>query len=187
VPEEIDECSGQLGDAPHGSSEIPERSGDRSHSVERQPERLVEPTLTSHTETRGSRAVVGQVTVTQYEHSGPLPDQAWFQAVERIHPGTTELILSDYQAQREHERRIEQQSLALDRESFGAFARYQTLQLVFVALIATLIAAGGIILVATGTSVGGLAVLVGEIAALVLAFFGRGRTRSQPNDETQSD
>jgi hypothetical protein len=186
VPEEIDESGGRQDDAPDGSK-VPERSGEESHDVEHPPQRLPEPTLTSHTRTRGSQAVVGQVTVTQYEHSGPLPDQAWFLAVERIHPGATELILSDYREQREHERQIEQQSLALDRESFGAFARYQTLQLVFVALIAALIAAGGIVLVATGRSVGGLAVLVGEIAALVLAFFGRGRTGSGPKDETQSD
>src|ERR1700733_1259104 len=108
------------------------------------------------------------VNITQYAHSGPLPDQSWFQAVEQLHSGATELMLNDYRVQREHERDMEVRSFELDRESFRAFARYQTLQLVAVALIAVLIASGGIVLVAAGKSVAGLAVLVGEIAALVL-------------------
>jgi hypothetical protein len=37
------------------------------------------------------------------EHSGPLPDEQWFQAVEPLHRGATEMLLTDYRNQREHD------------------------------------------------------------------------------------
>jgi hypothetical protein len=95
-------------------------------------------------------------------------------------------MLKDYRVQREHERDMEVRSFELDTESFRAFARYQTLQLVAVAVIAVLIASGGIVLAAAGKPVAGLAVLVGEIAALVLAFYGR-QARGSDNEEPRSD
>jgi hypothetical protein len=125
--------------------------------------------------------------VTTYQHSGPLPDQAWFRELERLHHGSTELILEDYRDQRAHEREMEKESLALDRESFKAFSRYQTLQLALAGSVALLLAIGGIVLVATGHSLVGLTILVGEIAALVLAFFGRSRAQKPVPDEQADD
>jgi hypothetical protein len=123
------------------------------------------------------------VVTTQYAHSGPLPDQRWFAEVEQVHPGATELILTDYRDQRQHEREMEKEAIALDRVSFQIFARYQTTQLLIAGGLATLLAVAGIVLIAVGLPIGGLVILIAEIAALAATFLGRGRRqRSEDND-----
>lgn len=123
-----------------------------------------------------------EVVISQSQYAGPLPHEQWFEAVERVHQGATELILQDYRDQREHERHMEEESLAFDRESFRAFARYQTFRLVIVGVLATLLTCGGIVLAVAGEPLWGLAVLVAEIAGLVLAFYGV-RNRTQGGEE----
>ena len=115
------------------------------------------------------------VVFTEYEHSGPLPAEHWLEAVEALHAGSTQLILEDYRDQREHVRAMERKALEIDHEDLRLFARYQTVRLVMVGLLAAVIALGGIVLIAAGKDIAGLVVLVVEIAGLVAAFYGRDR------------
>lgn len=103
MPEEIDEPGRGLDVPQNAAADGPEdpnaSSGDRQGSEGTQ-QQVTETRLASSSAPRG-------VIVTRYEHSGPLPDQSWFQAVEQIHAGATELILTDYREQRAHEREME--------------------------------------------------------------------------------
>jgi len=122
--------------------------------------------------------------MSQYEHSGPLPDEHWFQAVEPLHPGATEMLLTDYRDQREHAREMEKRSSDLDDKNLSGFIRYQMTRLWIAGGLATLLAVAGIVLIAVGLPIVGLIFLVAEIAGLVAVFFGV-RRRVGRQDEQQ--
>lgn len=126
------------------------------------------------------------MVLSQYEHSGPLPDEHWFQTVEQLHPGATEMLLTDYRDQREHSRDMEKRSLALDDKTLSGFIRYQMNRLWIAGSLAGLVAVAGIVLIAVGLPIVGLIFLVAEIAALVAAFFGMRRSSDPPSEDAGS-
>jgi hypothetical protein len=112
----------------------------------------------------------------EYSHSGPLPGVPWFETVERLAPGSTEKIIDDFTEQRKHQRELQREALRIDAKNLDAFSGYQHLRLVIVGLLAGFIAVAGVVLILLDKEVYGLVLLVGEIAAMVLAFFGRRRS-----------
>lgn len=129
-----------------------------------------------------------EVLLAHYEHTGPLPDQRWFEAVEQLYPGATGKLLDDFVADREHARAMESERVALDRQNLDGFVTYQLRQQRWVGVIATLIVIGSIALIVAGLPVAGLALIVAELASLVAVFFGRrlGRETAPPT-ETDGD
>jgi hypothetical protein len=125
-----------------------------------------------------------EIVLAQYEHTGPLPDQHWFKAVEQLHPGATGKLLDDFVSDREHARTMESEKVALDRRNLDGFVTYQLRQQRWVGVIATLIVAGSIALILAGFPVAGLALIIAELASLVAVFFGRkiGRATSPPTE-----
>ena len=125
----------------------------------------------------GTRSVI----ITE-ERVSPLPPERWLDVAEQHAPGVTRELVDDFLAQRRHARAIERRAIKQDEHAFGRFADYQTLQLACAASIALVIAFGGIALALAGKSLYGFAVLVAEVAGLVLAFL-YGRTRgTRPAD-----
>jgi hypothetical protein len=118
----------------------------------------------------------------EYTHSGPLPGIPWFEAVERLAPGSTEKIVDDFAEQRKHQRVLQKEALQIDAKNLDAFSGYQHLRLVIVGLLAGFIAVAGVALILLDKEIYGLVLLVGEIAAMVLAFFG-----SRQNVENGAD
>jgi hypothetical protein len=114
-----------------------------------------------------------EVLLAHYEHTGPLPDQHWFRAVEQLHPGATGKLLDDFVADREHARTMESEKVALDRRNLDGFVMYQLRQQRWVGAIATLIVAGSIALIVAGLPVAGLALIIAELVSLVAVFLGR--------------
>lgn len=163
-------------------SSLPERQSAESPDAGE----VVSGEISGDQSARAEKAV--EIVVEEFRHTGPLPAQQWFQAIEPLCPGGTELILTDYRSQRQHEREMEQASLELDRESLRAFAGYQTMRLAIAGAIALLAAAAAIVLVAVGRPVTGFALVIAEIAALVLAFFGsRARNGDDDDDDAATD
>jgi hypothetical protein len=117
-------------------------------------------------------------------HSGPLPNRQWFEAVERIHPGATAMIIKDYTDERAHQRQMQMEALRVDEGSLGAFARYQLVRLGIVGALAALFALSGFALIVFDKPIYGFVLLVGEIAAVALAFFGR---RRDADDGTEGE
>jgi hypothetical protein len=115
----------------------------------------------------------------EYSHSGPLPGIPWFEAVERLAPGSTEKIVDDFTEQRKHQRALQDEALRIDAKNLDAFSAYQHLRLVIVGLLAGFIAIAGVALILLDKEMYGLVLLVGEIAAMVLAFFGRRQSAEQ--------
>lgn len=129
--------------------------------------------------------LVAEVTTrieSSYEHSGPLPSQHWLRDVEQLRPGATDLILQEYEEQQRHRRSMEVEVLDFDRRSLQAFTNYQLLQLGIAGLLATLLAAAGLALILLDKPITGFILLIGEIGALVLAFYGR-----QASDDPAGD
>jgi hypothetical protein len=120
--------------------------------------------------------------VQMLTHQGPLPSSDWFAAVEPLAAGTTKALVDDYVAERRHQRRLQSTAVAIDRENFLAFTRYQNRQLFAAWSVVTIIAGGGIALIATGHSIAGLVYLVSELAILAGVFIGRQvlRSRNEP-------
>ena len=114
------------------------------------------------------------------EHQGPLPSKEWLSTVEQLAPGTTKELVSDYVAQRAHQRAIQTEAVQIDRESFKSFSAYQNRQLLAAWTLVALIAAGGIVLIALGASIAGLVALVTELAILAGVFVGRQVIESKP-------
>ncbi len=106
-------------------------------------------------------------------HSGPLPNRQWFEAIESLYPGTTEIIAKDYADEREHQRRLQAEALKIDEGSLKAFSDYQLLRLRIVGLLAGFLALAGLALIVFDKPIYGFVLLVAEIAGVVLAFFGR--------------
>jgi hypothetical protein len=112
--------------------------------------------------------------VAAYEaHSGPLPNRQWFAGVERLHQGATAEIIKDYTDERQHQRVMQQKALEVDQSSLDAFAAYQLTRLRIVGSLAALIAIAGVALIFADKPLAGFVLLIGEIAGMVLAFFGR--------------
>lgn len=128
-----------------------------------------------------------EVLLARYEHTGPLPDQHWFKAVEQLHPGATGKLLDDFVADREHARAMESEKVALDRQNLDGFVTYQLRQQIWVGVIATLIIAGSIALIFAGLPVAGLALIIVELVSLVAVFFGRRSRTSPPNDADEDN
>jgi uncharacterized membrane protein len=103
--------------------------------------------------------------------------------VEQLNPGTTQTLLTDYVAEREHQRQIQQQAVDIDRESFRSFAAYQNRQLIAAFVLVVLVAAGGIVLIATGSSVKGFVTLIFELSALAGVFLGRQVLQAKSDDD----
>lgn len=129
-------------------------------------------------------AGISRVLVAMQQTTGPLPPAEWLEAAERHHPGVTETLVQDYLAERENARELLRRTAALDHASFEQFASYQRSQLLAATTIVLVIAAGGIVLALAGKSLYGFALLVFEVAGLVLAFLsGRTRDGEQPPSE----
>jgi hypothetical protein len=88
-------------------------------------------------------------------------------------PGSAEKIIDDFTEQQKHQRKMQREALQIDAENLAAFSGYQHLRLVIVGLLAGFIAIAGVALILLDKEVYGLVLLVGEIAAMILAFFGR--------------
>jgi hypothetical protein len=108
-------------------------------------------------------------------HSGPLPNRHWFEAIERLHPGATEMIVKDYTDEREHQRQMQKEALRVDEGSLAAFSDYQLLRLKIVGTLAAFFALSGLALIVFDKPIYGFVLLVAEIGGVVLAFFGRRR------------
>lgn len=129
-----------------------------------------------------------QIVLSKYEHSGPLPDEHWFQAVEQLHTGATEMLLTDYRDERQHVREMEKRSLSLDERNLNGFIRYQMARLWIAGSLAALLAVAGIVLIAVGLPIAGLIFLVAEIAGLTAVFFGvRRRAAQRDNQEADTE
>lgn len=119
-----------------------------------------------------------QIITSISSHEGPLPSKDWFEGVEALAPGATDLILRDYEKERAHQREIQKEAIQVDKQALSDFSRYQTLRLAVVGVIAIIFAAGGVACVLAGKSIAGLAILATELAGLVYAFFERRRRRN---------
>lgn len=120
-------------------------------------------------------------------HSGPLPSEEWLTTVEQIAPGTTKDLVADYVTERQHQRVIQARAVEIDRENFRSFARYQNLQLLAAWSLVTMIAAGGVVLIATGHAIGGLIALVVELGVLAGVFFSRRQPNEDKNESEPTD
>ncbi len=113
--------------------------------------------------------------------SGPFPPKDWLDTAENYSPGVTRDLVKDFVDQRKHLRNMDRRAARLDEKSFEKFADYQSTQLAMAALIALVIAGGGLALAFTGHSLAGFALLVFEIAGLLLVFmYGRSRGDKDP-------
>lgn len=112
----------------------------------------------------------GALRVFAEQHEGPLPSQQWLAGVERLAPGTTQRLIDDHLVQREHQRVILSEAMALDREGFRGFRLYQLLRLGAAWSLAVLFLAAAIVLIATGHAVWGIVALATELAGLCGVF-----------------
>jgi len=113
--------------------------------------------------------------------AGPLPPKDWLAAAEQHYPGVTKALVDDFLAERQNARELLREAATFDRMSFRRFADYQRLQLIAATTIVLVIALGGVILALNGKSLYGFALLVFEVAGLVLAFlYGRTRNGDRP-------
>jgi uncharacterized membrane protein len=119
-----------------------------------------------HFFTAGGGLLMSQMTATL----SPFPSEAWLLTAEELHPGTTAALVNDFVHERKHARAMDRRSARLDERSFDKFTSYQSAQLSWAGSIAGLVASGGIALAFTDHSTAGLAVLLGEITALVGVF-----------------
>jgi uncharacterized membrane protein len=119
-------------------------------------------------------------------HSGPLPNRQWFEAIESLHPGTTEMIIKDYADEREHQRQMQREALRVDEGSLNAFSDYQLLRLKIVGFLAAFFALSGLALIIFDKPIYGFVLLVAEIAGVVLAFFGRRRQLDDDAEDAES-
>lgn len=120
-------------------------------------------------------------------HSGPLPNRHWFEAIERLQPGTTAMIVKDYTDEREHQRQMQKEALRVDEASLDAFAGYQLVRLKIVGALAAFIALSGLALIVFDKPIYGFVLLIGEIAGVVLAFFSRRRNAEEGSEDGDSE
>ncbi len=116
-------------------------------------------------------------------HSGPLPNRQWFEAIETLYPGTTEIIVKDYADERDHQRRMQEEALTIDNASLKAFSDYQLLRLRIVGFLAAFLALAGLALIVFDKPIYGFVLLV---AGVVLAFFGRRQQVDNGAEDTES-
>ena len=109
-----------------------------------------------------------------YSHEGPLPGIPWFEAVERLAPGSTEKIIDTFAKDQEHRREMQKQAVEIDNKSLDAFAKFQMRRIHLAALIAVFFYFGGFVLILDNKPTEGLLLLVGWTAVLILAaLYGR--------------
>jgi hypothetical protein len=124
---------------------------------------------------------LGAILVAMEHTTGPLPSKDWLDGVERHYPGVTKALVDDYLAERETLRDLLHRAAHFDETTFERYTDYQSSQLRAATVIVLLIAAGGIVLALDGKSLYGFALLVFEVAGLVLAFlYGRSRSGDRP-------
>lgn len=117
------------------------------------------------------RAQDGAVFAAQYKsHSGPLPGDDWLANVERLCPGATEMILTDFTEERQHQREMQRRALELDAVVVKDFGGYQHNRLLIAGGLAFFLAVCGLVLILLDRAVYGFVLLVGEIATLVGVF-----------------
>lgn len=134
------------------------------------------------TDARTQQAGFGAMLVAMERTTGPLPSKDWLDAAEAHYPGVTKALVDDYIADREHARELLRQAAVFDQTGFHRFAAYQRSQLVAATAIVLVIALGGVVLALDGKSLYGFALLVFEVAGLVLAFlYGRARSGDRPS------
>jgi hypothetical protein len=127
------------------------------------------------------QASFGAIVVAMEQTTGPLPSAEWLDAVEKHFPGVTKALVEDYLAERKTGRELLHRAADFDETSFGKFARYQYGQLWTATALALVISVGGIVLALAGKSLYGFALLVFEVAGLLLAFlYGRARDGESP-------
>jgi hypothetical protein len=130
----------------------------------------------------------GAILVAMEHTTGPLPPKEWLDAAEAHYPGVTKALVGDYIAEREHARELLREAAAFDQTSFLQFAQYQRSQLVAATAIVLVIALGGVVLALDGKSLYGFALLVFEVAGLVLAFlYGRARSGDRPPSDGDAE
>lgn len=127
------------------------------------------------------QAGFGAIVVATERTTGPLPSKDWLDAAEQHYRGVTKALVDDYIAEREHARGLLREAMAIDQMSVRGFGEYQRSQLVAATAIVLVIALGGVVLALDGKSLYGFALLVFEVAGLVLAFlYGRARSGDRP-------
>lgn len=171
-----------------GPQDPPEHPGSVGGEVELRPEDLDEtaeaaerPSSPPGVEVSSEAEFIAAAFET---HSGPMPSQRWLEGAEKLHVGATKILLDDFQQERAHQREMQAQSLQLDKENLREFASYQRLRLLIVGGLAGFLAIAGVALIFAGKPISGFALLAGEIAAVVAAFFGRKRFDEASDDHS---
>lgn len=112
--------------------------------------------------------------------SGPLPPPDVLEKYNRVLPGLAERIVALTENQSRHRQNLEKTVTA-------ARLRSETLGQMFAFILALVALAGSFWLISLGYSTTGLAVILGEIAALVGAFvYGRRSQQKELSDKRQA-
>jgi len=102
--------------------------------------------------------------------SGPIPSPGILRDYEEVLTGSAERIISAWEEENRHRRELDSKILEQDAVSsemhYGVLRRGQ----IFAFILAILLFSGSMFLVYQGNSTGGVAVLLGEIVALVGVF-----------------
>jgi uncharacterized membrane protein len=123
----------------------------------------------------------GAFLAAEYKsHSGPLPGDDWLANVEKIRPGATDMILRDFEQEREHQRDMQRKAIEIDARAVRDFGLYQNRRLLLAGGFAFFLAACGLVLILLDKAVLGFVLLVGEIATLVGVFLAQ---RASPDEE----
>lgn len=126
----------------------------------------------------GGRVLVSEMTA----RTSPFPEGEWLETADRLAPGTTERLVTDFVEQQKHGRAMDRRAARLDEKSFGKFADYQSRQQHLAGLVAILgLVLAGVIAV-TGGPIWGFATVVGELAVLAGVFV-YGRRRAEPGGD----
>ncbi|HEY6730839.1 MAG TPA: hypothetical protein VI039_07435 [Solirubrobacterales bacterium] len=99
-----------------------------------------------------------------------MPSVEWFTAVERLHPGATELILHDFVEERHHQRAMQKEVLTLDASLSREVVNFQNRRIGVAGALALFLALCGLALILLDRALYGFVLLVAEIATLVGVF-----------------
>lgn len=118
------------------------------------------------------------VEVYMSEHySGMMPPHEWLETVEGLAAGSTEKIVGDFLAERQHLRETRTEALELDGKWAKGFIWYQFARLLAAWSITITLAVAGVILIATGRSIEGFVWLTIELGILAAVFLGSRSSR----------
>ena len=126
-------------------------------------------------------AEVTVVRATAETYSGPLPQPQAMNAYEDALPGAADRILTMAEQKAEQQRRMEQGTLALAELEIHSAYRQSFLGLVFGAVVAVVIVAGGAYMAFLGHAEAGAGVIGGTIVGMAATFVYGARMRG-PRD-----